>query len=126
MSDTDVELLASSLRADEADLRVFVEALAAKLENAFPGHCAVDRKGGLFGGDKRVRRIKLQIGDDEYELEHDDGRVGTRRRTVVRGIALKNDELPLDEWIERVSRAVVEQARESERGRAALARLLGA
>ena len=64
------------------------------------------------------------VGDDEYELEHDDGRVGTRRRTVVRGIALKNDELPLDEWIERVSRAVVEHAGESERGRAALARLL--
>jgi hypothetical protein len=45
---------------------------------------------------------------------------------VVRGIALKNDDLSLDEWIDAVSRAVVTQAAESGRGRDALARLLDA
>jgi hypothetical protein len=83
----------------------------------------VERKGGVLGP-KRVHRIALELGDDEYELVHDDGRVECRRRTVVRGIALKNEELPLDRWIDDVSRTLVEEARSSERGRAALERLL--
>jgi hypothetical protein len=124
VSETDFDLLAASLRADAGDLRAFVEALATKLEGAFGSHVRIERKGGMFGGGKRVRRIALELGDDEYELVHDDGRVECRRRTVVRGIALKNEELPLDRWIDDVSRTLVEEARSSERGRAALERLL--
>jgi hypothetical protein len=75
-------------------------------------------------GAKHVRRIALDLGDDRYELEHDDGRVACRRSTVVRGIALKNEELRLDEWIDDVSRRLVEAARSTERGRLALERLL--
>ena len=120
----DFDLLAASLRADATDLKAFVEAFATKLEGAFPDHVEVDR-GGLFGG-KRVRRLAVDVGEQRYELEHDDGRVGTRRRTIVRGIALRNEELPLDEWIDDLSRRLVEEAGRSERGRVALERLLGA
>lgn len=123
MSETDFDLLAASLRADAGDMRAFVEALAAKLQGAFEARVRVERKGGVLGP-KRVHRIALELGDDEYELVHDDGRVECRRRTVVRGIALKNEELPLDRWIDDVSRTLVEEARSSERGRAALERLL--
>ena len=124
MSDTDFDLIAASLRADTGDLRAFVEALATKLEGAFGSHVHVERKGGMFGGGKRVRRIALALGDDEYDLEHDDGAVACRRRTVVRGIALKSEELPLEEWIDAVSRALLEAAQSTERGRVALERLL--
>lgn len=124
MSETDFDLLAASLRADATDLRAFVEALAAKLEGAFGEHVHVERKGGRFGGDKHVRRIALRLGEDEYELQHDDGRIDCRRRTVVRGIALKNDELALEDWIDAVSRTLVQEAQSSERGRTALERLL--
>jgi hypothetical protein len=119
----DFDLLAASLRADASDLKAFVEALAAKLEGSFPDRVDVER-GGLFGG-KRVRRLSVDLGDDRYELEHDDGRVSCRRRNVVRGIALKNEELPLDAWIDDLSRCLVEEAGRSERGRVALERLLG-
>lgn len=122
MGDTDFDLLAASLRADAGDLRVFVEALATKLEGAFGSQVRVERKGML--GPKRVRRIALDLGEDRYELEHDDGRVACRRSTVVRGIALKNEELQLDAWIDDVSRGLVDAARSTERGRVALERLL--
>jgi hypothetical protein len=125
VSTEDFDLLAASLRADTSDLRAYVEALAAKLEGALPGSVRIARRGrGLFGGAKRVEHIAVALGPDELELQSDDGRVSCRRRTVVRGIALKNEELSLDEWIDSVSRALVDQAAESERGRAALARLL--
>jgi len=123
VTETDFDLLAASLRADAGDLRTFVEALATKLEGAFGSRVRVERKGGMFGG-KRVRRIALTLGDDQYELEHADGSVSCRRRTVVRGIALKNEELPLDAWLDDVSRTLVAEARSTERGRVALERLL--
>ncbi len=120
----DFDLLASSLRADTRDVKAFVEALAAKLEGSFPERVRVERS-GMFGG-KRVRRVTVELGDDRYELDHDDGRVECRRRNVVRGIALKNQELALDEWIDELSRGLVEEAGRTERGRVALERLLGA
>jgi hypothetical protein len=121
---TSFDLLAASLRADTRDLRAFVEALATKLEGAFPERVRVERGGRLSG--RRVRTVAVDLGGDSYELEQDDGRVACRRRTVVRGIALKTEELDLDAWIEALSRDLVDEAERSERGRTALERLLGA
>jgi hypothetical protein len=125
VSSPDFDLVAASLRADRGDLKAFVEALAVKLEGALPDSAKVRRGGGgLFGGKKRVEQIEVQVGNDAYELAHASGRLECRRRTVVRGIALKNDELSVDEWIDAVSRALVDEASDSERARIALGKLL--
>ena len=118
----DFDLVAASLRADADDLRVFVEALAVKLEQSFPGRCRVRRAG--LRGKGSVREVTVELGESRYELAHDDGMVSTRRSSVVRGITLKNDELGLDEWIDALAREVVAEADRSERGRLALERLL--
>lgn len=119
----DFDLVAASLRADASDLRVFVEALAAKLEQSFPGRCRVRRSGLLGKGD--VRHISVELDGGRYDLAHEDGSLSPRRSSVVRGIALKTDEIGLDEWIESLARDVVAEADRSERGRVALERLLG-
>ena len=124
MQDDDLDLVAASLRADAVDLDAFLEALAVKLEGALPDQVVVERRGGLFGGGKRVRRIEVTLGDQRYEAEREGGRVICRRRSVVRGIALKTQELDLDAWIAALSQDLVEEADRSERGRQALARLL--
>ena len=122
MAETDFDLLAASLRADAGDTKVFVEALAAKLTGAFPERTRVER-GGFLGG-KRVQRISVELGDERFDLEHDRGRVACIRRSIVRGIALKSEEVALDEWIDELSRRLVEEAGRSERGRVALERML--
>jgi hypothetical protein len=120
----DLDLLAASLRADASDTAAFLEALGARLETALPGQVEVQRKGGLLGGGKRVRRIVVRLGDAHYEIERDGGAVVARRRTVVRGIALKSEELGVDAWIEALSADLLALAQSSERGRLALERLL--
>ena len=120
----DLDLLAASLRADTSDTAAFLEALAAKLDDALPGQVAVERKGRMFGGPKRVRRIEVRIGDAHYELEADGGAVSARRRSVVRGIALKSEDLGVDAWIDGLSRELHALAQRSEQGRVALERLL--
>jgi hypothetical protein len=118
----DFDLVAASLRADADDLRMFVEALATKLEQAFPGRCRV-RRAGLLGKGS-IRQISVELGESRYELTHDDGAVSARRSSVVRGISLKSDELGLDEWIDSLAAQLVSEARGSERGRLVLERLL--
>jgi hypothetical protein len=121
---SDFDLLAASLRADARDLDTFVEALATKLEASLGGHAKVERKRGGLGSAKRVHRIAADLGDEQFELESDGGAVHTRKRKMVRGIALRTDELDLDDWITALSRALVVEAESTERGRAALEQLL--
>lgn len=118
----DLDLVAASLRADSGDLRVFVEALATKLEQILPGRCRVRRSG--FRGKGDVREISVEVGDGRYELTQDGGSVTARRSSVVRGITVKNEELGLDAWIDSLAAHVVAEADRSERGREALQKLL--
>lgn len=120
------ELLASSLRADAGDLKAFMEALATKLEGALPGQTVVTRRGGgLFSGPKRVDRIVVELGEYRYELQSADSRVKPSRSKSVRGIVLKTEQVPLDEWIDELSRQLTDEAERSEQARLALERLLG-
>lgn len=121
---SDFDLLAASLRADARDLEAFVEALATKLEVSFPDRVRVDRKGGRFGGRRRVERLAVELDDHNFELAKERAKVNCRRRNVVRGIVLKNEELSLDEWIDQLSAALARAAGDTERGREALQRLL--
>jgi hypothetical protein len=121
----DFDLVAASLRADSGDVEVFVEALATKLEASFPGHVKVERKGSRFvPGARPVRRLSVPLGDSSFDLEHDAGRVVCSRKAVVRGIALRTEELPLGDWIDALSAALVSEAGSSEAASTSLARLL--
>lgn len=118
------ELVAASLRADARDMHTFVQELAAKLEGALPGHVMVERRGGLFGREKEIRRITVALGDTRYDLSVARGGLDTTRARAVRGIVLKTEPLPLDAWIDDLSRSLAEEARSSEGARQALERLI--
>ena len=125
--DQDFELLASSLRADSGDLNTFLEVLASKFEGALPGRARIDYQGGgmLRRKAKAVRRIQVQLGDDHFELLREAGAVVAKRTKVVRGIALKSEELSLDGWVSELTRALLKQSASSAADRQALERLLG-
>jgi hypothetical protein len=122
----DFDLVAASLRADAGDMRGFVEVLAVRLEGALPAQTRVQRRSKRFlSGEKLVRLIEVEAGESRYAIEVDDrGSLEARRSAAVRGIVLKNDPLPLDEWIDSLARDLTEMARASEHGRLALERLL--
>jgi hypothetical protein len=122
----DFDLVAASLRNDSGDVRGYCEALAVRLEAALPAQTTVKRRSKRFlSGDKVVRSIAVDAGDNRYALTVDDrGAVEATRSAAVRGIVLKNDPLPLEEWIDALARDLAEQAQQSEQGRLALERLL--
>lgn len=121
---SDFDLVAASLRAEARDLEAFVEALATKLELSFPERVRVDRRGGLLGGRRRVERVAVDLDEHSFQLEREHAAISCRRRSVVRGIVLKNETLPLEQWIDELSAALTRTAGETERGRRALQRLV--
>ena len=119
----ELDTIAASLRADTGDLKLFVELLARKLADAFPGRVELQRK-GLPGRGRPVRHLALTLGETRFELASDGGTVTARRRRLVRGVALATEELPLDRWLDELAAALLAEARRSEQDRLALERLL--
>lgn len=125
MDDSDFDLVAASLRADTSDLAIFVEALAVKLAESFPAYVQVERRRGFKPGPRPVKKITAVLGENGFDLEHESGSVLCRQRAIVRGIALRSEELELGPWIDALSRSLVAEAEKSERGRESLRQLLG-
>jgi hypothetical protein len=120
----DIDLLTASLRADAGDLGAFVEALAAKLEDAAPDRVRVDRRRAGMFGPKLVRRISLEAGDRRLELVSENGAINTSASRVSGGIVLKSDAVAVDAWLTALGEALAAEAQRSQRTRQALQRML--
>ena len=121
----DIDLLLASLRADASDAGVFLQALGIRLEGALPGRVEVERNGGLFAREKRVKAIELMLGEHRYHIEDaGHGRLQAHRTRMVRGIVLKTETMSVDEWLTALANELTTLAGTSSRERKALERLL--
>jgi hypothetical protein len=121
----DIDLLLASLRADATDAHAFMQALAARLDGALPEQINIERQGGLFAREKKVKRIELELGDHRYSIvEEGHGRLRAQRVRIVRGVALKTEDLPVESWLADVANDLKQLADTSSRAREALERLL--
>jgi hypothetical protein len=125
-AEEDFDLIAAGIRSDGSDLRISIEALAAKLEAALPGQTRVTRSGGgLFGRGRRgVRAIAVSIGDCRYELTVSPSGLEGERTREVGGIAIKHETLAAAEWVTSLTDALRERSQESAAARSALEELL--
>lgn len=121
----DIDLLLASLRADASDGHAFLQALAVKLDGALPGQVKIDRHGGVFSHDKSVKRVEIDVGQERYSIaEEGHGALRANKTRIVRGIALKTEDLGVDEWIRGLAGDLSELAQSSSNARQALERLL--
>ena len=120
----DIDLITASLRADSTDVSTFVEALAAKLEEAVPGAVRVERRRDGLRGPKTVRRITVDVGDRRLELRSSGAEIDTRCSRLSGGIVLKSDAVDTDTWLAALSEALALAAKRSQTTRQALERLL--
>jgi hypothetical protein len=123
----DFDLSAAGLRADGGDLRISVEVLASKLEQALPACTRVQRHGGgLLGrGEKRVRELQVDLGQSCYQLTIAAERVEGFRELKSGGISIKREPLSPGEWVAALTEGLREEAQRSADARNALERLVG-
>jgi hypothetical protein len=127
MSDPDAfELAAAGLRGDGTDLRISVEVLASKLEQALPGRARVRRAGGgLLGrGQRHVRALEVELAGNRYELLIEGSGLQASRQREVGGIAIKREPLDPDAWIAALTSDLQAEAQRSADARTALEGLL--
>ena len=107
------------------DARTFLPLLAVVLASALPDETEIERRGGLFQKEKPVRKITVTLGDSVYTLE-DLGRgpLAASRVKIVRGIKLKTDTLPTEEWLAEMSSEIAARAAQNEKTFFALKTLL--
>ena len=116
-----VEMLAASLRADATDLRAFMEALAAKLAGALPTQTTIVRQSGLFSKEHPVKEVAVTLGDYQYRISRErQGPVIAQRAKVVRGIVLKTEQIPMEQWIEEIAESLAQEAERRAQARASL------
>jgi len=122
----ELDLAAAEVRADRADTHALVEALAARLEEALPRVAVIKRRrvGGFRSKQTEVERIDVSLDDQRFELDHSRGGCQCTRHTVVRGITLKREELPLTDWIRALVAEVARAAAVGEQARITLEGLL--
>jgi hypothetical protein len=120
-----VDLLAASLRADTTDLKAFLEALATKLAGALPNQTSVTRQSKLFSRERPIKEIAVTLGEYQYRVLHEQQRsLITQRAKVVRGIVLKTEQLPMDQWINELARDLAQEAMQSAQARISLEQFL--
>ncbi len=126
MEPLQVDLFAASLRADMTDLKAFMEALATKLEGALPMQTAITRQSSLFSREHPVKEIAVTFGDFQYRLtrERQGSPLIAQRAKVVRGIVLKTEQIPVEQWIEELAQLLAQEAERSMQARMALERFL--
>jgi hypothetical protein len=120
-----VEMFAASLRADSTDINVFLEALAVKLGGSLPNQTQVARQKSAFSREHPVKEIVVTLGDYQYRiLRERQGSLMTSRAKVVRGIVLKTDQVPTEQWIEELAESLARESAKSAQAHAALERFL--
>lgn len=107
------------------DARTFLPLLAQVLTSALPDESEIERKGGLFQREKPIRKVTVTLGDHIYTLE-DLGRgpLSAYLAKVVRGITLKTEPMPVEDWLADLSAEIAARAHQNEKAFFALKNLL--
>ena len=105
------------------DQGFFLELLAKTLESALPDETATQTKGFLK---KSLVGVQVSLGDVRYSFEKPDrGPVLAMKTKIVRGIALKTEEIPVAEALQDLGEAMETRAAKSGQAREAMAKMLG-
>lgn len=101
------DLDAAWIRRAQDDLKGFMEAFAARIQEALPGRTTVDRRrDSVFAKTSHVRQVAITTDGAVYRLVFEKGQLHATRAKQVRGVVISNAELGLPEWLAEVRREV--------------------
>lgn len=115
----DSEQLAAGLRLDLSDVEAFFAGLAKSLLHAFPDRTRVLHEG------TRIILVEVNLDPHLYLSKREQGGFVGHYKKLVRGVALKTKTLPLDQWVEQLTKAIADHANQNARVAQVLAQLRG-
>lgn len=121
----DVGVAAELARRYQEDEREFLETLAVFMETSLPDISRVERSGPFWARSKPVSRLAINLGNDRFVLESDQGALKAKIVKSSGGIALRTECPSVAQWIEGLSAALKTRAGQSRASREALEKWLG-
>lgn len=121
MASGDWDDAAARLRRTTQDIDSYVRTLGQKLLDALPGQARAER-GGLFG--PPLGAVVVELGDVRYRLPVARPSTRVERSQVVRGVAIKSEEVAIDRFLEELTDHLRRAAATDTAAVAALERLL--
>ena len=102
----------------------FFQSLAVLLETMLPEMAQIEKRGGLFSK-KKPFRITIPEGENRLILEvAEAGVLRATHKRIVKGIALKTEEVSMQQWLEELSETLESRAQNSASAREALSRFV--
>jgi hypothetical protein len=96
--------IAAGMALDLSNVDAFLGRLAHALQQALAGQVHVEASGGV------VRSIDLMLEPDGFIVRREGAGVVAQHKKIVRGIALKTRDLPLDQWVHQLAEALARHA----------------
>jgi hypothetical protein len=124
---SEIALSAALERTYRSDQRGFLNSFARLAEGVMPDVTEVTTKAKhLFSSEKTVTAIAITLDTDIYVLAFagDHHPLKAQRLKIVKGITLKTDDIPVSEWLNRLSEELHTRAKESEEAHFAMANFL--
>ncbi|MGH9082634.1 MAG: hypothetical protein ACRDY3_12645 [Acidimicrobiales bacterium] len=115
----DLDLLASSLHADDNDVRLLLRALVSRLAGALGNRLEVERA-GRFRKPDEIRRVSIQLGDELLDASLDRGSLVCTVARSSGGIRIRSTRVTIQEWIRHLLVVLRDEATTSQATRLAL------
>lgn len=122
-SSLDLDLLASSLHADDSDVRILLRVLVARLAGALGGRLQVERT-GRFRKTDEIQRVKIDLGDEQLEAAIERGSLVCTVARSSGGIRIRSTKVTIQEWILHLLAVLRDEAATSQSTRLALESLV--
>jgi hypothetical protein len=103
MSDSGFDLQAAWLRRCSADAASNLGAFALRLKEAMPERVSVQEQRGFFSKSGKITGVAIDLNENRYHLEIQNGRLAASIAMVVRGITLNTKQLDPAEWFARLT-----------------------
>jgi hypothetical protein len=118
----DMQLAAAALLADNQDVKMMLRVLGKTLQDAFGNRVEVAHaSGGLFHKQAdEVKSITVHLEEDDYQAQVDGPSVHCTVGRSSGGIRIRNENLPVEKWLERLLLALQKEAVNNQSARSAL------
>jgi hypothetical protein len=122
----DMQMAAAALLADNKDVKMMLRVLGKTLQDAFGDRVEVTRPSGglLHHQSEEIKSITVHLGPDEYQAQLEGRSVRCVVGRTSGGIRIRNEELPVEQWLGRLLAALQEEAVNNQSARAALQRVI--
>jgi hypothetical protein len=111
--------IAAGMRLDLRNIDSFLGTLANTLHAGFAECTRIQAQGHY------VHAIEVTIEPDGFIVRREGAGVVAQHKKMVRGVALKTSTMPLDKWVDMLTKALARQSSSNTRAAWVLARLTG-